>query len=96
MISEGSVEVIIDGEVKKTLKKGDYFGDLALLYNAPRTASIRCVSDTTFWTIHRRRFQMLLKNIKTTQFRENKKIVEKVKIFGKKNYISNFKDNLTG
>ena len=38
---------------------------------------------------------MLLKNIKTNQFRENKKIVEKVKIFGKKKFFFKEKDNLT-
>lgn len=56
IISKGTVEVIIGNEVVKTLSPGDFFGDLALLYNAPRSASIRCLEDCYFWTLHRNHF----------------------------------------
>jgi len=82
LIDEGTVEVIIEDEIKRILSKGGYFGDLALLYNAPRTATIRCKTDTYMWALHRKHFQDCIKRIKLDQFRENKKIVENVKFFG--------------
>ena len=41
IIHEGSVQVEIGGEPKKTLSRGNYFGELALLYASPRSASIK-------------------------------------------------------
>jgi cGMP-dependent protein kinase 1 len=64
IISKGRVEVIIEGEVVKNLSEGDYFGDLALLYNAPRSASIKCLDDCYFWTLHRDSFQSTLRRMK--------------------------------
>jgi cGMP-dependent protein kinase len=41
-IVRGVCEVIIDDKIVRTLKQGDGFGELALLYGSPRTASIKC------------------------------------------------------
>lgn len=42
VIENGEVEVIIkEGQILKTLERGSYFGDLSLLYNAPRSAGIK-------------------------------------------------------
>lgn len=57
VIDHGQVDVIIDGDVKKSLGEGSSFGELALLYNAPRSASIRATKDTFLWGIHRKIFK---------------------------------------
>lgn len=36
---------------------GDRFGELALLYNAPRSASVRTLSPCVLWSIHREAFK---------------------------------------
>lgn len=36
----------LDGKAITLLKKGSYFGELSLLRDMRRTASIRCVSET--------------------------------------------------
>ncbi len=49
LIENGSVEVL-RGPSKATvatLKKGDYFGDMALLDELPRSATVRAVEPTT-------------------------------------------------
>lgn len=43
LIERGQCQIIINDEVKKTLKSKDAFGELALLYNAPRSASVRAI-----------------------------------------------------
>ena len=47
-ITDGSVEMVSkDGEmVFTTLSKGQYFGEISLVYNCPRSASIRAATNT--------------------------------------------------
>ena len=40
-------------KVVKNYKAGDVFGELALLYNAPRAASIKADSDSQLWVLDR-------------------------------------------
>ena len=39
IIKKGKVRIEINGKKIKTLGKGDYFGELSLLYTAPRSAT---------------------------------------------------------
>jgi len=41
MISEGRVEVTKDGQKLTTMGPGRVFGELAILYNCTRTATVR-------------------------------------------------------
>lgn len=54
---------IIGGEDKflKNFEAGDVFGELALLYNAPRAASIRAISDGQLWVLDRNTFTNIVK-----------------------------------
>jgi CRP-like cAMP-binding protein len=48
LITDGAVEVLSkDGQRLNALKKGDYFGDMALLDGRPRSATIRATDPTT-------------------------------------------------
>ena len=63
IVERGQVDIIIDGAVKKQLKAGDAFGELALLYNAPRSASVRATSDSGFWAIDRKTFRKAVEEL---------------------------------
>ena len=45
VIESGGAEVVRDGRVVATLGRGDCFGEIALLRNQPRTATIRACAD---------------------------------------------------
>jgi CRP-like cAMP-binding protein len=47
IIESGSVNVSIDGEQKAELSVGDIFGEIALLNEEPRSATVVTRSDTT-------------------------------------------------
>lgn len=45
VIEEGTAKVTIGGDERRTLGPGDYFGEVALLTDSPRTATITADSD---------------------------------------------------
>jgi len=45
-----------EGSVLKTVKSGDIFGELALLYNAPRAASVTAKAASLCWKLDRETF----------------------------------------
>ena len=50
--SRKSNEHVID------LKSGDIFGELAILYNCRRTASVRADTEVILWELNRKDFQV--------------------------------------
>lgn len=56
VISEGEVEVIADGALVTTLGRGDVFGEIALLYDVPRTATVGTRSETRLYGLDREAF----------------------------------------
>ncbi|KAM3137532.1 hypothetical protein pb186bvf_010322 [Paramecium bursaria] len=81
LIERGQCQIIINDEIKKVLKQGDPFGDLALLYNAPRSASVKAVGDCGFWAIDRNTFRRVIEDISLRDYETNKDFIQKVKFF---------------
>lgn len=59
-IENGTADVIKDGKVVQKLRKGDYFGELALLYDSPRQATVKATSSLKVVTLGKSGFQRLL------------------------------------
>ena len=74
IIEDGELDCfkLIDNEEKliKTYSSGETFGELALLYNAPRAATIVANTDCTLWALDRETFNHIVKN-SAIQRREN-------------------------
>jgi CRP/FNR family transcriptional regulator, cyclic AMP receptor protein len=45
VIEDGQAKVTVGGEDRRTLGSGDYFGEVALLTDSPRTATIKAETD---------------------------------------------------
>jgi uncharacterized protein YhbP (UPF0306 family) len=72
IIIDGEVEVIREdeGEARKlaTLKRGQFFGEIAILRNTPRMATVKALTPTTLFAMERHDFQGLLaQSMGTTQ-----------------------------
>lgn len=59
------MQVISQDKVKKQLRVGDGFGELALLYKAPRSVSVKAGENCTLWGIDRSTFRKAVEEIIT-------------------------------
>lgn len=60
VLLEGTVEVVRDGKRISTLAGGDFFGELALISNIPRTATVTATSPIRALVVVGRDFRRLL------------------------------------
>jgi len=63
LVDGGSVEVFVAGkgdEPVKSYNAGDGFGELALMYNAPRAATCKAVGSVRLWAVDRVTFKVIL------------------------------------
>lgn len=63
IIGSGSVEVIVNEQRVKVLRSGSSFGELALLHDSPRTATIQSLDNCVLWGLDRATFRNVLKSI---------------------------------
>ena len=61
IISSGEVDVLMDGELIRRVGRGALIGELALLYEYPRSASIRCCSNCKLWRLDKASFEEIMR-----------------------------------
>ena len=69
--TSGSFEILIDGVLKRVLPAPCCFGEIAMLYGCPRTATVRVVADepATLWAMERRAFRRCIRQANLSQLR---------------------------
>ncbi|KAL1497632.1 hypothetical protein ABEB36_008558 [Hypothenemus hampei] len=60
VLEEGRVEVSREEKFLSTLTPGKVLGELAILYNCQRTATIKAATDCKLWAIERQCFQTIM------------------------------------
>uniref|UniRef100_A0A671VZB8 cGMP-dependent protein kinase n=1 Tax=Sparus aurata TaxID=8175 RepID=A0A671VZB8_SPAAU len=60
VLEEGMVEVTKQGKKLCTIGQGKVFGELAILYNCTRTATVTALTDIKLWAIDRQGFQTIM------------------------------------
>ncbi len=60
VLETGTAEVFVDGEKVASYEPGGSFGELALIYHAPRAATVRASTPCVLWYIKLRDFRRLL------------------------------------
>ena len=68
-IRRGEVEVVDEtsGKVLRTLTEGDYFGEIALIADSPRSATIRALSDVEVSVLGKENFLKMMRLIPATE-----------------------------
>ena len=62
VIESGIASVSVGGEERRTLKPGDYFGEVALIAGGDRTATIKADSELTCWGLTSWAFRPLVES----------------------------------
>ncbi|KAM9496429.1 cGMP-dependent protein kinase 1 [Clarias gariepinus] len=60
IVAAGELQVTQAGRHLRTLTSGDVFGELAILYNCKRTASVKAVTPVKLWCIERQIYRSIM------------------------------------
>ena len=70
IIESGRVDRIsADGsslKINESLSDSGYFGEVALIYDAPRSATVTAAEETVLWRIHKKHFFFVCKSVNVT------------------------------
>ena len=80
ILKSGTAHLIIDNKLIKVLRIGESFGELALLHDAPRSGSIKAISDCLLYILERKNFRKIVEHITKINYEENLKFLESVSI----------------
>jgi len=67
VVEEGKFTILVENKEVTTMSEGTCFGELALLHNAPRAATVRAETDSKVWAIHRHIFRSTVESVTTGQ-----------------------------
>jgi cGMP-dependent protein kinase len=80
VIKSGEVIIDVNNKFSKTITAGESFGELALLHQSPRSATIKTLKDCQFWVLERKIFRKVIEHINYINFEENKKFIQCVPV----------------
>jgi cGMP-dependent protein kinase len=81
VVAEGRLQVSREGQVLGEMKPGVVMGELAILYNCTRTASIQAITDVVLWVLDRSAFQMITMRLGMERHAQLMHFLHKVTIF---------------
>ena len=79
LIVEGSVRVERDGRILKKRGQGEFVGEIALIDEGPRTATVTCETDCRMLVLAHREFHTLLSEHPDIQLLVLKTLAERVR-----------------
>jgi len=86
VIESGSFSIHVDQELVATFKDGMCFGELALMHDAPRAATVTALEDCVIWTMHRTAYQTKVRAGREEGYKQRMRWLRQVKQF---NSLSN-------
>lgn len=78
MVEKGSFTVLVDNKPVSQIGEGSSFGELALLYNAPRQATIRSDTSAVVFSLDRETYRFIIAQSSSNREKEIKKALKAV------------------
>ena len=80
IVNDGVFQLFIDEVYKKDLKRGDSFGEFALMNDAPRSATIKANTDCYVWVLKREAFRKIIDFLFQLNYDENMKFLNSINL----------------
>jgi len=81
ILKGGTCDIIVDGEKKDILQKGNYFGDTAIIYGTCREYTVRTSTDCYVWIMEKKNFKKVIEHILHITYEDNNSNIGKLSIF---------------
>ena len=81
VIEEGEAEVIGNGRLIRTLRAGDGFGEIALLQDTLRTATVRARTALRLYTLDRRHFLSAVTDYESSEREADALVLDRLSVF---------------
>lgn len=78
VLVSGKLEVQVNGNQVNLLEPGSGFGELALLHDTNRSASIIALEKCGLWGVNRKTFREAVESVNALNFLENKEFINNV------------------
>ena len=87
VVASGELEILLEADglevpIGSMLCKGDYFGELALMYNTPRAASVKSKVSCDLWRIDRNTYRRIVTHYHNETLNENSDFLSNVVLHG--------------
>jgi cGMP-dependent protein kinase len=78
IVSKGQLDVIVNGHKVNEAKPGDGFGELALIQDSRRSATLKAGLKSSMWVIDRATFRQALESLNRQSLDENRSFIRSV------------------
>lgn len=78
VVKYGVLEVTVNGRRVSKIHTGEGFGELALLHDNPRSATVKTLEKSAMWGIERPNFRRVIEEMNTKIYEQNREFLEKV------------------
>ena len=81
ILKEGTCDIIINGEKKDIITKGNCFGDSELLYGTNRAYTLKTATECSVWIMEKKNFKKVVEHILHITYDDNNTSLLKLNIF---------------
>jgi len=81
VILEGSFDIFLNTIKVAHFVKGQSFGELALMYNAPRAATVKAAEKSWLFAVHRQAFRTTMRKVMKEKGSRNQRFLRSIKEF---------------
>lgn len=81
ILEKGECDIVKSGVVRDKIEGPDSFGDLALMYNSPRTATVISTTSSVLWVLNRNFFRQAMITTSSNQYIQLSQFLSKISLF---------------